>query len=63
MRQKLYESGLNRGTHISPILAPPVARAGLPKKPARKRSTRRPPRFDARAVGICKIAKVKSVQI
>ena len=48
---------------MSPTLAPPVARAGLPKKPDRNLSTKRPPMLFTRAVGICKIAKIKRVQI
>lgn len=49
--------------YISPTLAPPVANAGLPRKPEMNRRTRRPPMLVERAVGICKIAKRASVMI
>lgn len=43
------------------MLAPPLARQGLPKKPSRKRRTRRPPRLSTRAVGSARMVKTAKV--
>lgn len=56
-----YSELISKSTYISPTEAPPVAKAGLPRKPAINRRTSRPPMFVDSAVGICRIAKSASV--
>lgn len=44
--------------HISLMVPPPFAIPTLPKKPAKVRTVTRNPKLGARAVGICKRAKM-----
>ena len=46
---------------MSCMVAPPVARQGLPRKPWMKRRTRRPAKDLARAVGIERMKKREKV--
>ena len=46
---------------MSCIVAPPLARQGEPKKPWRKRRTRRPAKFLTRAVGMERMTKMRKV--
>lgn len=43
---------------LTPNVAPPFARHGLPKKPSRKRSVNRPPKLSTKAVGIVRMMKI-----
>ena len=43
---------------MSAMVAPPVAKAGEPKKPVRKRKARSMPKLLANAVGIWKSTKI-----
>lgn len=61
--QRPRAKGTDACGKISPTLAPPVANAGLPRKPAMKRRTRRPPMFVDSAVGIWMIAKSARVMM
>jgi hypothetical protein len=45
------------GRYMSAMVAPPVARAGEPKKPVRKRKARSMPKLTDSAVGICNKTK------
>ena len=62
---KLAHSVMKYGSfnkeYKSPILAPPVARHGLPKKPCRKRNTKSPATLFTRAVGMQRITKIPKV--
>lgn len=51
------------GEYMSLILAPPVARLGLPMKPVRKRKARSMPKFAASAVGTCRTTKSSNVRM
>jgi len=48
------KEGMN--AYMSPTLAPPVAKAGLPRNPAIKRNTSNPAILLESAVGICSSA-------
>jgi hypothetical protein len=52
-----------RGTYISVIEAPPVAKAGEPINPVKKRKARSAPKLGASAVGIWSTTKTNSVAI
>lgn len=57
--QRPMTTALHSSVHISTRLAPPVASAGLPTKPARNLKGRRAPRFFESAVGICSRTKMR----
>lgn len=57
---KPMTTALHSSVHISIKLAPPVASAGLPTKPARNLNGRRAPRFLLRAVGTWRTTNITS---
>jgi hypothetical protein len=61
--QHATEYGRYSREYMSPMLAPPLARHGLPKKPSKKRKTRRPPRLSTREVGTANMTKMPNVEM
>jgi hypothetical protein len=55
--QAVKAYGSFRRPYMSPMLAPPVARHGLPKNPCKNRSAKRPPKLLTTAVGMLRITK------